>query len=146
MFFTSTSSSCSDTWEISGGERHSGRSGSGIIPRGRGLPMPGGTRTLPRTGVRTAMKAGTWGSEPFSEGYKRYVLAVLMLCYVANIMDRSVLSMVLEPIRHEFQASDSRPACWAAWPSRSSRPSAFRSHGPTAAIVAACSPAVGLWA
>jgi predicted MFS family arabinose efflux permease len=54
------------------------------------------------------MKAGTWGSEPFSEGYKRYVLAVLMLCYVANIMDRSVLSMVLEPIRHEFQASDSQ--------------------------------------
>jgi predicted MFS family arabinose efflux permease len=54
------------------------------------------------------MKAGTWGSEPFSEGYKRYVLAVLMLCYVGNIMDRSVLSMVLEPIRHEFHASDSQ--------------------------------------
>jgi predicted MFS family arabinose efflux permease len=53
------------------------------------------------------MKTVTWGAEPFSEGYKRYVLAVLMLCYVANIMDRSVLSMVLEPIRHEFQVSDS---------------------------------------
>jgi predicted MFS family arabinose efflux permease len=54
------------------------------------------------------MKAGSWGTEPFGEGYKRYVLAVLMLCYVANVMDRSVLSMLLEPIRHEFQASDSQ--------------------------------------
>ena len=43
-------------------------------------------------------KAGT--------GYRQYVLAVLALTYVVNVMDRSVLGAVLEPIRHEFQASD----------------------------------------
>jgi MFS family permease len=52
------------------------------------------------------MGTGRWGAEPFSAGYRRYVLAVLMLCYVANIMDRTVLSILLEPIRHEFGASD----------------------------------------
>jgi len=39
-------------------------------------------------------------------GYRQYVLAVLALTYVVNVMDRSVLGAVLEPIRHEFQASD----------------------------------------
>jgi MFS family permease len=54
------------------------------------------------------MTKTSWRSEPFSESYKRYVLAVLMLCFVANIMDRSVLSLLLEPIKHEFQASDAQ--------------------------------------
>ena len=54
------------------------------------------------------MRQGTWGREPFSDGYRRYVLGVLMLAYVANIMDRSVLAILLEPIRHEFHASDAQ--------------------------------------
>jgi MFS family permease len=54
------------------------------------------------------MNRGNWGSEPFSDGYRRYVLGVLMLCFVANIMDRTVLSILLEPIRHEFQATDAQ--------------------------------------
>ncbi len=54
------------------------------------------------------MRRSRWGQEPFSGGYRRYVLGVLMLAYVANIMDRSVLAILLEPIRHEFGASDAQ--------------------------------------
>jgi len=39
-------------------------------------------------------------------GYRQYVLAVLAVTYVVNVMDRSVLGAVLEPIRREFHASD----------------------------------------
>lgn len=54
------------------------------------------------------MQPGAWGREPFSNSYRHYVLGVLMLAYVANIMDRSVLAILLEPIRQEFHASDAQ--------------------------------------
>lgn len=54
------------------------------------------------------MQQGTRGGEPFGGGYRHYVLGVLMLAYVANIMDRSVLAILLEPIRAEFHASDAQ--------------------------------------
>ncbi|MCC7461742.1 MAG: MFS transporter [Gammaproteobacteria bacterium] len=54
------------------------------------------------------MRQAGWGREPFSDAYRRYVLGVLMLAYVANIMDRSVLAILIEPIRHEFHASDAQ--------------------------------------
>jgi MFS family permease len=38
--------------------------------------------------------------------YRSYVLAVLCLGYVANVMDRAVLGVLLEPIKHEFHTSD----------------------------------------
>jgi len=41
-------------------------------------------------------------------GYRNYVLLILLLCYVSNIMDRGVLSILLEPIKHEFNASDTQ--------------------------------------
>src|SRR5919197_413266 len=41
-------------------------------------------------------------------GYRSYVLGVLCLAYVVNVMDRSVLGALLEPIRHEFQATDTQ--------------------------------------
>ncbi len=41
-------------------------------------------------------------------GYRNYVLAVLCLAYVVNVMDRSVLGALLEPIRHEFDATDTQ--------------------------------------
>jgi len=40
--------------------------------------------------------------------YRNYVLAVLCLTYVVNVMDRSVLGALLEPIRHEFDATDTQ--------------------------------------
>src|SRR5665213_473211 len=45
-------------------------------------------------------KAGT--------GYRTYVLTVLCLAYVVNVMDRSVLGALLEPIKHEFNATDAQ--------------------------------------
>jgi predicted MFS family arabinose efflux permease len=48
------------------------------------------------------------GREPRGDGYRRYVLGVLMLAYAANIMDRSVLAILLEPIRLEFHATDAQ--------------------------------------
>ncbi len=41
-------------------------------------------------------------------GYRSYILAVLCLTYVVNVMDRSVLGALLEPIRHEFDATDTQ--------------------------------------
>src|SRR5687768_11282191 len=41
-------------------------------------------------------------------GYGRYVLAMLLAAYVLNSFDRSVLNLLLEPIRHELGASDTQ--------------------------------------
>lgn len=40
--------------------------------------------------------------------YRNYVLLILFLAYVANIMDRAVLSVLLHPIEQEFGASDTQ--------------------------------------
>lgn len=42
------------------------------------------------------------------DGYKAYVLALLVLVYAVNIMDRQVLSLLLEDIKAEFALSDSQ--------------------------------------
>jgi predicted MFS family arabinose efflux permease len=41
-------------------------------------------------------------------GYSRYVLVVLLFGYALNSFDRSILSLLLEPIRQEFGVSDSQ--------------------------------------
>lgn len=40
--------------------------------------------------------------------YRHYVLAVLLGGYLLNALDRSILSLLLEPIRREFGASDTQ--------------------------------------
>lgn len=45
-------------------------------------------------------------SAQYSQGYRNYVLGVLFLGYVVNVMDRGVLAVLLESIRHEFEVSD----------------------------------------
>ena len=42
----------------------------------------------------------------FTPVYRNYVLAVLFLGYAVNVMDRSVLGVLVESIKHEFGASD----------------------------------------
>ncbi len=42
----------------------------------------------------------------FTPAYRSYVLVVLFLGYVVNVMDRSVLGVLVESIKHEFGASD----------------------------------------
>ena len=44
----------------------------------------------------------------FGTGYSRYVLAVLLFGYALNSFDRSILSLLLEPIRAEFGVSDTQ--------------------------------------
>ena len=42
----------------------------------------------------------------FSPGYLRYALALLVVVYVFNFIDRTILSILLQPIKEEFQISD----------------------------------------
>ncbi len=43
---------------------------------------------------------------PLSAGCKRYALGLLVVVYVFNFVDRSILSILLESIKEEFQVSD----------------------------------------
>jgi MFS family permease len=43
---------------------------------------------------------------PFSKAYTRYALGLLVVVYVFNFIDRSILSILLESIKEEFQVSD----------------------------------------
>jgi len=44
----------------------------------------------------------------FSEGYKRYVLGVLTLVYTLNCLDRSLIGLLLEPIKRDLDLSDTQ--------------------------------------
>jgi MFS family permease len=41
-----------------------------------------------------------------SDGYRRYVLGLLLVVYVVNFIDRSIVNILLQPIKEEFQPSD----------------------------------------
>lgn len=41
-----------------------------------------------------------------SRGYARYVLAVLTLVYMVSFIDRQILAMLVEPVKQEFDVSD----------------------------------------
>ena len=43
------------------------------------------------------------GYSPF---YRNYVLFILFLTYVLNFLDRQLMTILLEPIKAEFGASD----------------------------------------
>ena len=43
---------------------------------------------------------------PFSKAYSRYALGLLVVVYVFNFIDRSILSILLQSIKEEFQVSD----------------------------------------
>ena len=46
--------------------------------------------------------------QPFSAGYTRYVLGVIFLVAVFNNIDRTVLSILVEPIKKDFGMSDTQ--------------------------------------
>ena len=46
--------------------------------------------------------------QSYSSGYRAYVLALLTLGYVFNFVDRQVMTILLEPIKAEFDASDAQ--------------------------------------
>lgn len=45
-------------------------------------------------------------AEATSKSYRWYVLALLMLAYTLNFLDRQIMGILLEPIRHEFHLED----------------------------------------
>jgi predicted MFS family arabinose efflux permease len=54
--------------------------------------------------------AGTRDDQPaaISDGYRRYVLGVLVLVYVVNFVDRQVFSILIEPIKADIDLSDTQ--------------------------------------
>jgi predicted MFS family arabinose efflux permease len=58
--------------------------------------------------MQTDGAVGSAAESTAATGYRNYVLGVLCLAYVVNVMDRSVLGALLEPIKHEFAASDTQ--------------------------------------
>jgi MFS family permease len=53
--------------------------------------------------TRPATNAGAFSA---SDAYRRYVLGLLLVVYVVNFIDRSILNILLEPIKREFDPSD----------------------------------------
>jgi MFS family permease len=61
--------------------------------------------------MNTSPESTTSGAvhpEEVSAGYKNYVLALLVVVYVFNFVDRTILSILLEPIKAEFDLSDTQ--------------------------------------
>ena len=58
--------------------------------------------------------ANSGAPELFSNGYRGYVLFMLMFVSVFNFLDRQILAILIEPIKLEFALSDStaRFPCW----------------------------------
>ena len=44
----------------------------------------------------------------FSPAYRNYALGILFVGYIVNFVDRSILSLLLEPIKIELSLSDSQ--------------------------------------
>jgi MFS family permease len=55
-------------------------------------------------------------SASYSPAYRGYVLAVLVLAYIVNVMDRGVLALLLEGIRKEFDLTDGQLGFLASLP------------------------------
>ena len=45
-------------------------------------------------------------ADTYSVRYRHYALGLLLLGYVVNFVDRSILSILLEPIKHDLELSD----------------------------------------
>jgi MFS family permease len=50
----------------------------------------------------------TEGTARFAPGYRNYALAILFLGYVVNFIDRSILAILLEPIKQELSLNDTQ--------------------------------------
>lgn len=43
---------------------------------------------------------------PVSPGYRRYALSVLLVIYILNFLDRQIVSILAEPIKHDLKLAD----------------------------------------
>ena len=51
-------------------------------------------------------KTGAQNESPFSTGYTRYVMCLLMLMLVVNFLDRQIINILAEPIKHDLGLAD----------------------------------------
>ena len=59
------------------------------------------------SGARVAAAGRAEGAEfAVSDSYRRYVLGLLLVVYVVNFIDRSIVNILLQPIKEEFHPSD----------------------------------------
>lgn len=56
--------------------------------------------------TEAAIVSGARPKDGYSPGYRTYVLVLLTIVYVTNYADRSILTTLTEPIKHEFGLSD----------------------------------------
>jgi predicted MFS family arabinose efflux permease len=78
----------------------------GVSEPGRGAQtMTEGRAGEPERGSAPGPDGGP-GDFEISSGYRNYVLAVLCIVYIFNFIDRQVLSVFIDPIKAEFEVSD----------------------------------------
>ncbi len=71
------------------------------------VQAPEGAITLSTSSTTAAgARAGTEVSPAFTPAYRWYALGLLFLVYVFNFVDRSILTLLAQPIKDEFQVSD----------------------------------------
>jgi MFS family permease len=63
------------------------------------------SETAPSSSVAQAAGADITS---FRLGYCHYVLFILVIGYVINVVDRTIMGILIEPIRHEFSLSDTQ--------------------------------------
>ena len=59
-----------------------------------------------RPGSEVGLSAASHSEEQFSAAYSRYVLGLLACVTVLNVVDRQLLSVLIDPIKAEFGVSD----------------------------------------
>ncbi len=59
-----------------------------------------------RVSVPEAVKAGQPAEAEFSESYKWFALGLLLLVYIFNFIDRQILSVLQESIKHDLNLND----------------------------------------
>ncbi len=47
-------------------------------------------------------------AEHYSSGYRKYALFVLLLGYIVNFVDRSILAILIEPIKADLGLNDTQ--------------------------------------
>ncbi|MGN6500939.1 MAG: spinster family MFS transporter, partial [Tsuneonella sp.] len=52
------------------------------------------------------MTAQPTAMAPVAPGYRRYALTVLLVIYTLNFLDRQIVAILAEPIKHDLQLAD----------------------------------------
>jgi MFS family permease len=70
------------------------------------VPAAGDAASLERPVAQALAEGAPAAVEPVSAGYRRYALILLLVIYTLNFLDRQVLNILMEDIKHEFHLRD----------------------------------------